>query len=115
MSDREKLIDLLEPHMSGNPCEHESGTCELANCQVCNAGVLADHLISNGVTVQKWIPVSEPPKEPMEYIVMIKGGANATTLLYDDKQWFEEDAEGWRTYYAVTHWMSFPAPPKDGD
>ena len=56
---------------------------------------------------------TDPPKEPMEYIVMIKGGANATTLLYDGRLWFEEDEEGWRTYYSVTHWMPLPEPPEE--
>lgn len=55
---------------------------------------------------------TDPPKEPMEYIVMIKGGANATTLLYDGRLWFEEDEEGWQTYYNVTHWMPLPEPPE---
>lgn len=55
---------------------------------------------------------TDPPKEPMEYIVMIKGGANATTLLYDGRLWFEEDEEGWQTYYKVTHWMPLPNPPE---
>ena len=56
---------------------------------------------------------TDPPKEPMEYIVMIKGGANATTLLYDNGLWFEEDEEGWQTYYSVTHWMPLPEPPEE--
>ena len=64
---------------------------------------------------QQWRDAkTDPPKEPMEYIVMIKGGANATTLLYDGRLWFEEDEEGWRTYYSVTHWMPLPEPPEEG-
>lgn len=55
-----------------------------------------------------------PPQEPGEYIVMIKGGANATTLLYDGGLWFEEDEEGWQTYYDVTHWLPLPEPPEEG-
>lgn len=62
---------------------------------------------------QQWRDAeTDPPKEPTEYIVMIKGGANSTTILYDGRLWFEEDEEGWRTYYNVTHWMSLPEPPK---
>lgn len=63
---------------------------------------------------QQWRDAeTDPPKEPMEYIVMIKGGANATTLLYDGGLWFEEDEEGWQTYYSVTHWMPLPEPPEE--
>lgn len=53
MDVREKLIELLEPHMSGLACEYESGSCELTSCRSCNARNIADHLITNGVTVQE--------------------------------------------------------------
>lgn len=108
MTDREKLIKLLYVLLIPN------GVC--AN----PAEVVADYLLANGVTFatdtnvgSNWKPASEPPKEPMEYIVMIKGGANSTTLLFDGRLWFEEDPEGWRTYYEVTHWMPLPEPPKE--
>ena len=51
MDVREKLVELLEPHMSGLACEYESGSCELTSCRSCNARNIADHLIANGVTV----------------------------------------------------------------
>ena len=53
MDIREKLVELLEPHMSGLACEYESGSCELTSCRSCNAKNIADHLISNRVTVQE--------------------------------------------------------------
>lgn len=56
---------------------------------------------------------TDPPKEAGEYIVMIKGGADVITLLYDGGLWFEEDEEGWQTYYSVTHWMPLPEPPEE--
>lgn len=55
MDIREKLVELLEPHMSGLACEYESGSCELTSCRTCNARNVADHLIANGVTVQECI------------------------------------------------------------
>lgn len=36
---------------------------------------IASHLIAHGVTVQEWIPVSEPPKEKGTYIVCTDKGA----------------------------------------
>ena len=54
---------------------------------------------------------TDPPKEPMEYIVMIKGGANATTLLFDGEDWFDEAEDGEQNFYIVTHWMPLPEPP----
>ena len=31
--------------------------------------MIVDHLIANGVTIQQWIPASEPPKEDGKYLV----------------------------------------------
>ena len=53
MDVRGKLVELLEPHMSDLSCEYESGSCELTSCRTCNARNVADHLITNGVTVQE--------------------------------------------------------------
>ena len=54
MDVREKLVELLEPHVSGLACEYESGSCELTSCRSCNARNIADHLIANGVAVQEF-------------------------------------------------------------
>ena len=106
MTDREKMIDLLDNVASNILQFPTDGFIEH----------LADYLLANGVTVKQWIPVSEPPEEPNEYIVMIKGAAEATTLLFDGSYWFEEDEDGWVNYYAVTHWMPLPEPPEsEGD
>ena len=62
MDVREKLVELLEPHMSGLACEYESGSCELTSCRTCNARNVADHLIANGVMVQecgRWVSLTE--------------------------------------------------------
>ena len=48
---RDRLIELVKPFVSGNACEHQSGSCELTSCRYCNARELADHLIENGVIV----------------------------------------------------------------
>ena len=48
---RERLIELVKPFVSGFACDQESGICELTDCRTCNARVLADHLLANGVIV----------------------------------------------------------------
>ena len=88
---------------------------------------LADHLIENGVTVQKWIPVTErlPVEEskafelelkeyPM-YIVMIDMAFLPATLYYDwqNDVWFDFRHDGKIDEYDVTHWMPLPEPPKE--
>ena len=103
MTDREKLIELLK---YAPQIKEMHGTTWVED--------MAGWLVDNGVTVQQWIPVSEPPEEQKEYIVMIKGAAEATTLLFDGSYWFEEDKGGWVNYYAVTHWMPMPVLPKEG-
>ena len=45
----EKLIELLEPYMSGEPCDAESGSCELTNCRTCDAITLANRLIFHDI------------------------------------------------------------------
>lgn len=73
---------------------------------------VADHLIAKGVTVQRWIPVTERlPEQLKEYIVMIKGATHPTTLYYENfgEFWFDL-SDG--NEYVVTHWMPTPEPPK---
>jgi hypothetical protein len=82
---------------------------------------IAEHLIANGVTVQRWIPVTERlPKqwheteeehfgEPIEFIVLICGAKCATTLGFDGNNFFDLDSG---EIYEVSHWMPLPEPPK---
>lgn len=59
MNERERLIELLED------CQSMEGYgMDLVE-------KYADHLLSHGVTVQRWIPASEPPKKPGTYQVSV--------------------------------------------
>lgn len=100
---REKLIELVRD-ARGNAAWHNAPN---------PAEYVADFLIANGVTVQKWIPVSEPPKDHKEYIVMIKGAKCPTTLWYrpSQKNWYEAGGD---KPHIVTHWMPLPQAPKEG-
>lgn len=102
MTDREKLIEILKvpifPHLDADPAE-----------------VVADYLLDNGVTFQKWIPATERlPQEFVSVIVcipcehplpMVKeaylaNGCWATrTAIFSEKD--------------ITHWMPLPEPPKE--
>ena len=119
MTDREKLIELMnaEPCPSPVICDPE---CKYADLQDCYAERMADYFIANGVTVQKWIPVTEGlPEQPHKwdargwYLVALKNGV-VKELCYEflDSSVF---GYGWReTAYPVTHWMPLPEPPKEG-
>ena len=68
---------------------------------------IADHLISNGVTVQEWVSANDRlPNEPMRCLVYTKRG----------KYWGYEITyynQGFYTQYAeAIYWMPLPHPPK---
>ena len=91
----------------------------------------AENLIANGVTVQKWIPVSERlPEIGDSYLVVVKYKYDwekeynidtdvATFYPYDnpdayiDNRWdtYVDWDEG-QQYIHVTHWMPLPEAPK---
>ena len=96
---------------------------------------VADHLIANGVTVQKWIPVTERlPDKDGDYLVVKKIFNN---IIIQDVLSFAKDSRkvdkydfhrGWKNvwyYYdsewghitvdSVTYWMPLPEPPKVTD
>ena len=110
LNTREKLMELLkgsDEYCDETCCEK----CPYDSVGDCGPLMRADHLIANGVTVQKWIPVSErlPEKE-------------GTYLTYTDKEQIHLDCfciypnHGTKFWVGgngtVTHWMPLPEPPK---
>ena len=76
---------------------------------------LADHLISNGVTVQKWIPVTERLPEAGGYVVCIAkrnpfSGFMPMVARIEKNGWVNPMTEQYIS--EVTHWMQMPNPPK---
>ena len=68
---------------------------------------IADHLISNGVTVQEWKPISEPPKEKGAYLVCTDNGG---VLL---GHWYGTAWNvGGGAKKHLANWMEKPQPPK---
>ena len=75
---------------------------------------IADHLISNGVTVQKWIPVDDRlPEEKVDCFVNYQHA-----YCYNDDYWaigicfYDGEKFQLNPAYKVTHWMPIPRPPK---
>ena len=73
---------------------------------------IADHLLSNGVTVQEWISVKDGLPESGKEGVLI--GLRWGEV---DIGWCEDDR--WRSEFVneyedgeLTHWMPLPNPPK---
>ena len=68
---------------------------------------IADHLISNGVTVQEWISVNDRLPNPFESVLVFRDGK--ISIDYNEGNgWFAYDFNGKR----VTHWMPLPEKPK---
>ena len=108
MDVKTKLVELLEPHMSGLACEYESGSCELTSCRSCNARNIADHLISNGVTVQEWVSVEDRLPEENTTVIVATDNGIVFQCLYSYDGWNLWDGNE----VNITHWQPMPQPPK---
>lgn len=93
---RNKLIELIQEAVGG--------------CATYWAGRIADHLIANGVTISRWIPVGErlPTREDANEVESI------LAIHKDDKyvtRWIWDIVARYPTEF--THWMPLPQPPKE--
>ena len=105
MNVREKLVELLQNAKAAMKSENLS-------CDIARNMFVVDFMMSNGVTVQEWIPVEDKrkPKEGEDVLVAVFDGYDTYTdmdcLMRDGKWCFETEN------YKVTHWMEKPKPPK---
>lgn len=123
MNDKKKMAELIAEcfhkclSRSCTKCEYIDRPATRLGNRSCQAYLFADHLIANGVTVggkdtdvpTKWIPASEPPKEPGEYIVAQKhwsdGHLETKKGKWNGVEWLVDGRES----LMVTHWMP-PSP-----
>ena len=117
MDVREKLVELLSEKCMETCKQRKGYVCSVEECrrgkERC-CGFYADHLIMNGVTVQEWIPASEPPKkyrdeygELIPFLVCAEGTDYPFRAMYDGKTW----GDGIVAIH-VKWWMQLPQPPK---
>ena len=102
---RNELVQIIEPYMNERSCAHEDGDCSFGMCKRCRARNLAEHLIANGVTAQRWIPVEERlPADDVQVLACTKHGKAFSAHLENGR---------WRVSNSVkiTHWMPLPEPP----
>lgn len=106
---REKLIELLKQGECLTPCSFDEDVeCDGIKCSDCERKSMADHLIANGVTVQRWIPVTERLPEDGQIVLTCKNGIC-------EVQTYEARRNGWvsgRVFWSmafVTHWMPLPS------
>lgn len=130
---RKKLLKLIqapcESELEGKPgsCSYRKyGKCgEVERLDYCAVQHLVDHLIANGVTVQKWIPVTEHLPELIpcsvdtgysEAVNVLTSGRKVLTAIWDGTD-FIADAEFWEAEGdKITHWtlvlLPLPEPPE---
>ena len=104
MDVRKKLVELIESarYWGSNTSEE-----------------IADNLLENGVTVQKWISVKDRLPEEGEYVLCVLKGFNYGGKIqvckfvpadkFKDKPYFENFRNG---FPSVTYWMPLRNPPK---
>ena len=104
MDVREKLVELLTEFYGCDPMYYDV-----------DALAIAQHLITHGVTVQEWIPASEPPKkyrdeygELIPFLVCAEGTDYPFRAMYDGNTWGDGIFA-----IPVKWWMHLPAPPKE--
>ena len=103
MDVREKLVELIESarYWGSNTSEE-----------------IADHIISNGVTVQEWISVKdrlpEDSNDGFEDAVLVTDGFVQHMAYFVGGEWrFAESGEIKEPmWYRITHWIPIPQPPK---
>ena len=107
MDVREKLVELLTEFYGCDPMYYNV-----------DALAIADHLISNGVTVQEWISVDdrlpEYSNDGFADAVLVTDGFVQHMAYFVGGEWrFAESGEIKEPmWYRITHWMPLPEPPK---
>ena len=100
MGTKEKLVELLDRFVYDDWYGNDD---------------IAEKLISNGVTVQEWVPVTEKlPEDSGYYLVVHRNKYNGSISIAFEMYIKCKIGEWWENDYAydVTHWMPLPEPPK---
>lgn len=118
MTDREKLIELIRC-ADYHPCK---GAVKTIGSMFATEFIedIASNLIANGVTVQKWIPVTERLPESYVSVLVLRqrfddGGRlqkieHIIPVYGGEFAWFM-DMASWKS--KVTHWMPLPKWPEE--
>ena len=122
MDVREKLVELLSEKCMETCKQRKGYVCSVEECKHSKekcCGFYADHLISNGVTVQEWYSAGNPPKEDGTYLVQTNTGTITTARFYAFKSFpatkcrpAYRRSTSWQSNRNVVKWTYLPQPPK---
>lgn len=108
MDVREKLVELLR-EAPYNIFGNKLGNCYFDSC----LELIADHLITNGVTVQEWISVTERlPENIANRVLVVCERSNGVFYAHYEKPFWINLETDKPFISTVTHWMPLPNPPK---
>ena len=97
MDTKEKLVEILDRFVYDEWYGNED---------------IAEKLISNGVTVQEWIPVKDRlPESGKEGVLIALRWGEVDIGWCEEGQWSSEFVNEYEDG-EVTHWMPLPQPPK---
>ena len=72
---------------------------------------IADYLTENGVTIQRWIPVTERlPNEAERVAVLINGSIKRVGRILS-REWYVQGLR--KATKGITHWMPLPETPTE--
>ena len=115
MNVREKLVELLKTNACPSPfiCDQ---ACRYYGLGDCFPDRFADHLLSNGVTVQEWISVNDRLPEAGGYVVCIAKRNPFSRFMpmvarIEKNGWVNPTTEQYIS--EVTHWMPLPPLPEE--
>lgn len=110
MNDRERLIELLkEVSCRYSSCDWDCGTCKNVELFDDELEMIADHLLANSVTTQRWIPVTERLPEKNTSVLVSTDNGIVFQCLYAYDGWDLWDGNE----VNITHWQPMPQPPKE--
>ena len=80
-------------------------------------GSLANILIENGVTIQKWIPITERLPKGIGKVLVVKSYRGKPYIdvgeIIEGKAYcFSDEYAIHPSEHKLTHWMPLPEPPK---
>ena len=109
----EKLVELLGNLFCGDYGINGCDRCKYNTEVMCSAYACADHLIVGGVTIQRWISVTERLPAPDERVLACTCNKVLAVGRVHGGRW----VVSWNNdcLPSVTHWMPLPEAPKEDE